>query len=70
MTRTTLRTRSLLGGERARFELGGSLPIQVQQAEDDLRRAKLRVARARVDLVQEQTIVLHLAGRLLGEYRG
>ncbi|MFO0570647.1 MAG: TolC family protein [Polyangiaceae bacterium] len=56
--------------EKARFELGQSLPIQVQQAEDDLRRAKLRVARARVDLVEEQTAVLHLAGRLLAEYEG
>lgn len=55
--------------EKARFELGQSLPIQVQQAEDDLRRAKLRVARARVDLAQEQTVVLHLAGRLLDQYR-
>lgn len=55
--------------EKARFELGQSLPIQVQQAEDELRRARLRVARARVDLVQEQTLVLHLAGRLLDHYR-
>ena len=36
--------------ERARFELGNSVPIQVQQAEDDVRRARLRVARAKVDL--------------------
>ena len=56
--------------EKARFELGQSLPIAVQQAEDELRRARLRVARAQVDLVQEQTVVLHLAGKLLSHYRG
>ncbi len=56
--------------EKARFELGQSLPIAVQQAEDELRRARLRVARAQVDLVQEQTVVLHLAGKLLSQYRG
>ncbi|MCC6900476.1 MAG: TolC family protein [Polyangiaceae bacterium] len=56
--------------EKARFELGQSLPIAVQQAEDELRRARLRVARARVDLVQEQTVVLHLAGKLLPKYGG
>lgn len=54
--------------ERARFELGEAIPIQVQQAEDELRRAKLRVARARVDLAQAQVTVLHLSGRLLGRY--
>jgi outer membrane protein TolC len=54
--------------EKSRFELGQGLPISVQQAEDELRRARLRVARARVDLVQEQTVVLHLAGKLLRHY--
>lgn len=61
-------TQKAHAAEKARFELGQSLAIVVQQAEDDLRRAKLRVARARVDLVQEQTVVLHLAGRLLDAY--
>jgi len=73
--RVTLAERTLAvaekahAAEKARFELGQSLPIQVQQAEDELRRARLRVARARVDLVQEQTLVLHMAGRLLDHYR-
>jgi outer membrane protein TolC len=54
--------------ERARFELGEGLPIQVQQAEDVLRRAKLRVARARVDLAQAQVDLLHLSGKLSERY--
>jgi outer membrane protein TolC len=54
--------------EKARFELGQSIPITVQQAEDELRRARLRVARARVDLAQARVAVLHLAGKLIGQY--
>ena len=54
--------------EKARFELGQSIPITVQQAEDELRRARLRVARARVDLAQAQVAVLHLAGKLVEQY--
>ena len=50
--------------ERERFELGTAVPIQVQQAEDELRRARLRVARARVDAAQAEAQVLHLAGSL------
>ena len=56
--------------EKARFEFGQSIPIQVQEAEDDLRRARLRVARARVDLAAARVDVLHLANRLLENYRG
>jgi outer membrane protein TolC len=56
--------------EKARFEFGQSIPIQVQEAEDDLRRARLRVARARVDLAAARVDVLHLANRLLANYRG
>jgi outer membrane protein TolC len=54
--------------EKARFELGNSIPITVQQAEDELRRARLRVARARVDLAQARVAVLHLAGKLVERY--
>lgn len=56
--------------EKARFELGQSIPIQVQEAEDNLRRARLRVARARVELAAARIDVLHLANRLLNNYRG
>jgi outer membrane protein TolC len=50
--------------EKERFELGEGLPITVQQAEDEVRRAQLRVARARVDLAQAEITVQHLSGRL------
>jgi outer membrane protein TolC len=55
--------------ERSRFELGEGIPIQVQTAEEDVRRAKLRVARARVDLAVSQLDLLHLSGRLVREYK-
>jgi len=54
--------------EKARYELGQSIPITVQQAEDEVRRARLRVARARVDLAQTQLVVLHLSGKLRQRY--
>jgi outer membrane protein TolC len=50
--------------ESGRFELGQSIPIQVRQAEDELRRARLRVTRARVDVIEEQVTLAHLQGRL------
>lgn len=55
--------------ERTRFELGQSFPMQVLVAEDNLRRARLRVARAKVDLVQAEAELRHLSGHLLEEYR-
>ena len=54
--------------QRARFELGESIPMQVQEAEEDVRRARLSVARARVDLAQTQTDISHLTGELLARY--
>jgi outer membrane protein TolC len=54
--------------ERARFELGESIPMQVQEAEEDVRRARLSVARARVDLAQTQTDISHLTGELSARY--
>ncbi len=56
--------------EKARFELGQSIAIQVQQAEDDVRQAELRVARAKVDLTQEQIAMLHLSGKLMKTFAG
>jgi outer membrane protein TolC len=47
---------------RARFELGGGIALQVQQAEEELRRARLSLARMRVELVQAQVAMLHLTG--------
>jgi outer membrane protein TolC len=49
----------------ARFELGQTTAITLQQAEDDLRRARLRVVRARVDVVQQRVALDHIVGRLV-----
>jgi len=49
---------------RARYELGGGIAIEVQQAEEDLRQARLSLARTRADLVAAQIAMQHLAGTL------
>jgi outer membrane protein len=53
---------------KVRFELGQTVAITVQQAEDDLRRARLRVVRARVDIAQQQASIDHLTGVLAQRY--
>lgn len=53
---------------KGRFELGGGIALQVQQAEEDLRRARLSLARTRVDLVQAEIVVRHLAGALTRDF--
>jgi hypothetical protein len=40
----------------------------VRQAEDELRRAKLRVTRARVDVIEEQVLMGHLSGKLAEQH--
>ncbi|HEY6080998.1 MAG TPA: TolC family protein [Polyangiaceae bacterium] len=54
--------------ERARFLAGGSIALLVQQAEDSLRRAQLRVQRARVDLVLADLALAEVRGQLLVRY--
>jgi outer membrane protein TolC len=54
----------LLGAERSRFTIGTSTPLQVQEAEDAVRRARLRVARATVDQVQAAIAIDHAVGDL------
>jgi outer membrane protein TolC len=49
----------------ARFELGQTTAITLQQAENDLRRVRMRVARARVDVVQQGVALDHIVGRLV-----
>lgn len=56
--------------ERARFELGSGLSIQVQEAEDNWRRARLRVARARVDAAEARIFAQHVSDGLLARYAG
>lgn len=53
-----------LEAERSRFSLGTSTPLQVQEAEDAVRRARLRVARATVDLVEAAIEIEHAVGDL------
>ena len=55
-----------LDAERSRFTLGTSTPLQVQEAEDAVRRARLRVARATVDLVQAGIEIEHAIGDISG----
>lgn len=64
-TRTTSIAEQTYLAERERYQLGQTIAIQVQQAEDALRRARLREARARVDAAQANLILLHLTGDLL-----
>lgn len=51
-----------LEAERSRFSLGTSTPLQVQEAEDAVRRARLRVARATVDQVQSAIAIEQAVG--------
>jgi outer membrane protein TolC len=67
-SRTTAVAERQLQTERQRFETGGSTPLQVLQAEDDARNARLRVVRARVDVLQHTIVAEHLTGRLLARY--
>ncbi|HEY3497257.1 MAG TPA: TolC family protein [Polyangiaceae bacterium] len=67
-TRTVAVAEQAHEAARARFELGGGIAIQVQQAEEDLRRARLSLARTRVELVQAEIVVRHLANTLASEY--
>jgi outer membrane protein TolC len=63
--RTTTIAEQTYRAERERYQLGQTIVIQVQQAEDAFRRARLREARARVDAAQAGLILQHLTGQLL-----
>ena len=54
-----------VAAETERFQLGVSIPVQVQQAEDELRQAQLRAVRARVDVVKAEIQREHATGNLL-----
>ncbi len=60
-------SRRLAEAERERFALGTTTSLAVQTAEDDLRAAELRVARARVDARNASLALGHLTGDLLRE---
>jgi outer membrane protein TolC len=59
--------RRQLDAETARFRTGSSTALQVREAEDQVRSAELRAARASVDLAIAHQQIAHLTGRLLAE---
>jgi hydrophobic/amphiphilic exporter-1 (mainly G- bacteria), HAE1 family len=56
--------------QRIRYEQGEAIAIEVLQAEDSLRRARLSVERAKVDLIEASIRLDHLMGELLRRYAG
>lgn len=56
--------------EKNRYRVGSGLALAVQEADESVRRARLREARARVDLFSEQAKLEHLTGRLLERFPG
>jgi len=58
----------LAQAERERFEIGTTTPLQVLQAQEDLRSAELRYARAKADQAKATFALLHLTADLLPRY--
>jgi outer membrane protein len=56
-----------VAAEQARYATGASLAITVAEAQDQLRSARLRLARARVDLMNANLQLQHLSGGLLAQ---
>ncbi|MCB9582374.1 MAG: TolC family protein [Polyangiaceae bacterium] len=54
--------------QEQRYASGEGIPLEVQQAEDSLRQARLSAERARVDRAQAVLTLEHLTGRLLSRY--
>lgn len=57
-----------LEAEEARYATGSATALSVLQAEDDLQSARLRVARAQVDLIEASTAIDRLTGRLIARH--
>lgn len=57
-----------LDAERARYATGGATSLQVLEAEENVRSARLRLARAEVDLRSAAAAVEHETGRLLDRW--
>lgn len=62
---TVARASRQLAAEQDRYRTGSVTALQVMVAEDELRAARLRVARARVDAEVQAIALEHLAGRQL-----
>lgn len=56
--------------EQRKYEIGTSTPIEVLQAEEAVRSARLRLARAQVDLRSAEAAIEHLTGRLVEKWVG
>lgn len=59
-----------LSAEEARYRSGSSTSLMVLEAEDKLRSARLRLARAHADRAESALVVDHLTGELLSRYAG
>ncbi len=57
-----------LAAEQARYQSGSSTSLAVLEAEDKLRSAQLRLARARADWSESVLVLEHLTGDLLTRY--
>ena len=51
--------------ERERFDLGAAVYLQVKEAEEEARQAKLRLEQARIDAAKAGIELAHLTGELL-----
>ena len=65
---TTAIAEKQLVAEQARFATGAATSLQVLEAEDRLRSARLRVARAQADLVQAAIALEDLTGQLIARF--
>jgi outer membrane protein len=63
--RTVQVAREQRAGVRAKVASGTSLPLELRQAEQDVRDAELRLLRARVDVMNASTNLAHLTGALV-----
>jgi outer membrane protein TolC len=69
LTRETVRiAEQQLAAQEARFVSGSTTPLAVIEAEDGVRTARLRVARAQADLELSTLAIEHATGRLLERY--
>jgi outer membrane protein len=66
--RTTKFAEARLQAAQDNFDLGRGLSVEIERAEDTLRRARLRTARAQVDVAQARFGLEHLTGRLLAQH--
>ncbi|MCU0690147.1 MAG: TolC family protein [Polyangiaceae bacterium] len=62
---TVRRAELQLKAQQERYEIGVAIPIEVREAEDELRQARQRAERARVDVAEAEIRRTHLTGELL-----